>query len=89
MTTATPWPREEVEHLDLGVTVERCIDSREGIPAPDARWAFKGKIVEVIYRGVNPSGKAYVGFYTTFGENGGRLSGSVREGEQTLRIVED
>jgi hypothetical protein len=37
-------------------------------------------VVRIAYRGVDINGRAYVGFYTAFGENG-TLSGSYKEGE--------
>lgn len=38
-------------------------------------------VVEITYRGVDVNGKAFVGYYVQFGENGSRMSASLKEDE--------
>jgi hypothetical protein len=59
--------REQVEWLKEGDLALNCF----GRMVP---------VVRIAYRGVDINGRAYVGFYTAFGQNG-TLSGSYKEGE--------
>ena len=43
-------------------------------------------VTSITYRGVDINGRAFVGFYQTFGEGGGGMSNSVKEGEAVVTV---
>lgn len=60
--------REDVESLQVGDFAPDC-------------FGKMSKVVKITYRGTNVHGKAYVGFYTEFGDNKSSMSGSLVEDE--------
>ena len=59
--------RADIDELKEGDTVSACLG--------------EAKVVEISYRGTDVNGCRYVGFFVAFGENNGRMSGSIKEGE--------
>lgn len=39
------------------------------------------RVAEITYRGIDVHGKAFVGYYTDFGDRSGRISNSMKAGE--------
>lgn len=79
--------RQEIESLKPGIVLERTLDTVASKPQPNACWTFRGEITEISYRGTSVQGRAYVGGYTKFGDNNGKLSFSISEGQEHVRIV--
>ena len=83
--------RTEIESLAVGDFLENTFDVVAGtefrVLKPNPRFSKPRKIVEISYRGVNVRGEAYVGGYTTHGDNG-TISFGICEGELTYRKVE-
>ena len=69
--------RDDIESLQVGDLAPDCF----GKMSP---------VTSIIYRGVNVKGKAFVGFYTAFGENNSSISGSMTEDEtvSTIQITQ-
>lgn len=69
--------REDVESLQIGDLAPDCF----GKMSP---------VTSITYRGTNVHGKAFVGFYTAFGDNNGAISGSMVEDETvpTIQITQ-
>lgn len=78
--------RAEIENLKLGDMLECTYDTAFGKALPEARYGEPKPVVEIIYRGYDVNGKAYVGFYVQYSE-GCRMSGSITEGEEFYRLV--
>lgn len=81
------WTREQIEKLQIGDVLELCLSSQHGVPTPDARWGFQGPIDEIVCRKNDINGKLFILFYVSWGSNNGRMSGSIKEGEQMYRFV--
>lgn len=79
--------REQILGLKVGDVLEQTIDSRNGQPLPGARWGFRGAVTEIFAQSVNVKGKAFACFYTSFGDQGATMSGSVVEGENVVRFA--
>lgn len=60
--------RDDVERLAVGDLALDCF----------GKWST---VTEVFARGVDDRGRAFVCYYTRFGENNGAISGSMKEGE--------
>lgn len=69
--------REDIESLQIGDLAPDCF----GKMSP---------VTSIIFRGTNVHGKAFVGFYTEYGENNGAISGSMTEDEtvSTVQITQ-
>jgi len=58
------------------------------VAKPNAKYHGPYEIAEVHARGDNLiDGRAYCCFYIHFGGNGGRMSGSITEGDENYRLV--
>jgi len=57
--------------------------------APDC-FGKMARVTSITFRGVDVKGKAFVGYYTEYGENNGAISGSMKEDEtvSTIQITQ-
>jgi|WetSurMetagenome_2_1015567.scaffolds.fasta_scaffold494268_1 hypothetical protein len=78
---------ECVEGINYFVPTRKEVEElREGDAALDCFGKLR-RVMRITYRGVDIYGRAYVGFYTAFGENGGSISHSYKEGELVRTVA--
>jgi len=64
--------RDDVERLSVGDLAPTC-------------FGTMATVTSITYRGIGITGKAYVGYYTEFGD-GATISGSMTEGEPVATL---
>jgi hypothetical protein len=84
----SPLTRADIARILEGAMIITTYDTAHGLPLLNARWSRPTRVVEVFARKDDINGKAFVCFYTEFGENA-RLSGGAKEGDMHLHIVAD
>jgi len=65
--------REEIESVQVGSILPDC-------------FGRMSRVAEVAYRGVDVHGKAYVGVYLEWGEDGSMMSSSYKEGRLHITL---
>ena len=83
-----PLTRADIARIQPGALVSTTYDTAHGAPLPTARWSRPRRVVEVFARQDDIHGKAFVCFYTEFGDNA-RISGGAKEDEMHVRIIAD
>lgn len=82
---------DEIMSLKVGDLLQSTLDVVPGtgfsVLKENPRWSDGRRIVEITYRGISIGGRAYVGGYTEFGDNGGAMSFSIGEGEKMYRKI--
>ena len=83
-----PLGRADIARIRPGTMVSMTCDTAHGVPLPGARWSPPRRVVEVFARRDDVRGRAFVCFYTEFGERA-RISDGAKEGEMRVRVVAD
>jgi len=73
------------QRVRVGAMVAATHDTAHGVPLPGARWSPPRRVVEVFARRDDIHGRAFVCFYTEFGEDA-RISDGAKEGDCRIRI---
>lgn len=66
-------------------TRDDILSLQVGDLAPDC-FGKMSPVTSITYRGTNVKGKAFIGYYTAFGDNNGAISGSMVEDETVPTI---